>query len=223
VTPEQVDLCKRLATEAAQYRWARELDDDSRRNEAEDARKQARVGFLCDPRMQRAWWLVWEPAYISALDARATQRTAPLPTAWGGAVHAGHARRAAYHARAAHAACLAHAAKTGGACPLLLASGEHLTRVEAWAGGWLDVSEVAPMCARSVPSLPWVLDPLAALRHLAHLVASSQFDQWVFHEEQAWRAAASTLASIDDLRRGERYRAAVQTHLDRLAKEATAT
>jgi hypothetical protein len=104
-------------------------------------------------------------------------------------------------------------------CSLLLSSGEHLARTEAWDGTFLDVSGVAP--AYSVPSLPWISDPLGALRHLAHMVSASLPDQWAFHEEQAVHAAAATLASLDDVRRGAVYGVRYHEHLARMMSEVT--
>jgi hypothetical protein len=225
MTPEQIALCQRCAAESAQQKWAREWSDNARRAEAEDARVEHRVGFRCSPSDTRAWWAVWEPAFLAALDARSVQSNAPLPYAWGGAAHLAYVRRTARHARAVHDACVAYATKnaagTNGPCSLLLSSGEHLARTEAWDGTFLDVSGVAPAHSYSVPSLPWISDPLGALRHLAHMVSASLPDQWAFHEEQAVHAAAATLASLDDVRRGAVYGVRYHEHLARMMSEVT--
>lgn len=224
MTPEQIALCQRLAVEAAGYRWAKELSESSRQSEAEDARIEHKVGFRCDPKASRAWWAVWEPAFQSALQERATPRNPSLAfhdIGWGASVHRAHVRRAARHARAAHDACAAFAAKVGDGVPAaLVRMGERLDAVEAWASSsavaFINVSDIAPACAVHPPGLPWVVDPLGAMRHLAHLVASGQADQWGFYEEQALCAAASTLASLDDPKRGDLYRKQRELHIQAL-------
>lgn len=220
MTPDQIETCIRLAAEAAQYRWARELSEDARRDEAEDARIQARVGFRCDPKAKAVWWTVWEAAFLAALDARATVRLAPAADAYAGPQHKGGVARAARYARAALDAVLAHARKAGGVSPALIVLGDHLTRIEAWAADpaatFLDVSGVAAACDAPGAALPWVVNPHGALNHVARAVATSLPDQWVHHEEQALHAAATVLANLDDLRREARFRALVPEYLARL-------
>lgn len=224
LTPEHVELCRRLAAEAARYRWAHELSEDARRSEAEDARKAHRVGYLCDPKASRAWWAAWEPAFQAALVARKTAAPTPDPRGWGGPVHRQHARAVARYARVALDACVTFAARTGeGAPPPLTSMGNHLDAIEAWASSaevaFIDVSDIVPACVSPVPELPWVIDPLGTMRHLAQLVATSLVDQWAFHQEQALCAAASTMASLDDLRHGATYRAAYVQHRERLTRK----
>lgn len=222
-----IDLCQRLAAEAAQYRWARELSDDSRRAEAEDARVDHKVGFRCDPKATRAWWAAWQPAYDAALAARSEMRkAAPDPLAWSGEVHRQHARTVVGYARMVLPACAAFALKFGSEpCWRIAEMVAHLDRIEAWATAdapaFIDVSTVVPACGSPVPSIPWVADPFGVMRNLAHLVATGLRDMWPGYVEQARHAAAHTLASIDDQRRGEKYRAAIPVHLARLAGEVT--
>jgi hypothetical protein len=224
VTPDQIALCQRLAAEAAQYKWARELSDDSRRGEAEDARVEHKVGFRCDPKATRAWWATWQPAYDAALEARTAQRLAPRPEDWGGEVHRRHALTVARYAREVFAACQAFALKfNDGPCWRITEMAAHLDRIEAWATadapGFIDVSAIVPACVAPVPSLPWVVDPFGVMRHLGHMVATGLSSEWSFHVEQACHAAAFTLASLEDRTRGDKYRAAVPVHLARLAGE----
>jgi hypothetical protein len=226
MTPEQIELCQRLAAEAAQYRWAREMSDDSRRAEAEEARVGHRVGYRCDPKATHAWWACWQPAYEAALATRATPRpVAASPDSYGGEVHRQHARTVVGYARQVLTACEAFARKAGdGPCWRLAEMSAHLDRIEAWTrtGGFVDVSAIVPACVSPVPSLPWVVDPLGTMRHLGHMVATGLPDQWAFHAGQARHAAAHTLASLDDPARRDRYRAAIPVWLEKLRTEVAA-